>query len=59
MPKQGYWNEKKNLSSYQQFKDFYNKNPDAQNAELYAAFPDRPRPTISRWKMKFLNEITP
>lgn len=40
------------MVKYEEFKIFYDKHPDLDNAEYYAEFPETNKSTIRSWKLK-------
>lgn len=43
--------------SYEQFKEFYEKHPDMDNAEYYAEFPETNKSTVRSWKTRLNKPI--
>jgi len=44
---------------YEQFKEFHDKNPDLDNAEYYAEFPETNKSTIRSWKSRATKIVEP
>lgn len=56
LPRKGYWKMKRYRNTFEDFKNYFEKNPNANNADFYTAFPDRPKSTIRCWKMQIFKE---
>ena len=56
MPRKGYWKMKRYGNTFEDFKNYFKKNPNVKNVDFYTAFPDRPKSTIRRWKMQIFKE---